>query len=70
MEIITAKGRRGWVRAVGGAVRDASRRVVEVRGAFRDISDHKRAEEARRQEAEALRASNDELKRFNLPWLA
>lgn len=45
MEIITARGRRIWVRTAGEAVRDASGAVVRVEGAFQDITDRKRIEE-------------------------
>lgn len=44
-EIITAGGRRVWVRTSGEAVRDESGAVVRVEGAFQDITDRKRAEE-------------------------
>ena len=44
MEIITARGKRVWVRALGTAIRDESGRVVTVRGAFQDITERVRAE--------------------------
>ncbi|MFN6999545.1 MAG: PAS domain S-box protein, partial [Elioraea tepidiphila] len=43
-EILTAKGERRWVRAIGEAVRDAHGRIVRVQGAFQDITPLKRAE--------------------------
>jgi PAS domain S-box-containing protein len=44
----TAKGRQIWVRSIGEAVRDAQGRIIRLQGAFQDISDRKRAEEALR----------------------
>jgi PAS domain S-box-containing protein len=44
MQIITAKGRRIWVRAIGRAVRNASGAIARVQGAFQDIDDIKRNE--------------------------
>ncbi|MDQ2070502.1 EAL domain-containing protein [Natronospira bacteriovora] len=44
LEVITAKGRRIWVRATGEAVYDRSGVVVTVQGALQDISDFKRAQ--------------------------
>ena len=44
MQIITAKGRRVWVRTIGEAERDASGKIVGVHGAFMDISERKRSE--------------------------
>ncbi|MCG6122538.1 MAG: PAS domain S-box protein [Microvirga sp.] len=39
LQIITAKGRRVWVRAIGEAVRNAIGDIVAVHGAFQDISE-------------------------------
>jgi PAS domain S-box-containing protein len=39
MEIITAKGRRVWVRTVGRAVRDEQGNIVRVQGSFQDITE-------------------------------
>ena len=44
MEIVTAKGRRRWVRTIGEAVRDGEGRIVRVRGAFQDVTEQKRVE--------------------------
>lgn len=44
MEIITARGRRAWVRAIAIAIRDGSGRVTGVQGAFQDINARKMAE--------------------------
>lgn len=44
MEIITAKGRRLWVRTIGEAERDASGKIIRVNGAFMDITEHKKSE--------------------------
>ncbi len=48
LEIITARGNRRWVLAVGEAVRDAADRIVQIQGAFQDITDRRRAEVALR----------------------
>ncbi len=44
MEIITATGKRVWVRAVGEAVRNKNGKIVRIHGAFQDISNQKQAE--------------------------
>ncbi|WP_290649615.1 EAL domain-containing protein [Aquisalimonas sp.] len=45
LAIITARGNRVWVRAIGEAVRDAAGTIVEVRGAIQDISEQREAQE-------------------------
>lgn len=44
MEIITASGKRVWVRTIGEAVHDEKGSIVKVQGAFQDISFRKQAE--------------------------
>lgn len=44
-ELVTAKGNRIWVRAMGTPVRDAGGQIVAVQGALQDISDMRLAEE-------------------------
>jgi PAS domain S-box-containing protein len=44
MEIITAHGRRVWVRTIGNAVRDDSGKIVGVQGSFQDITERRNAE--------------------------
>ena len=53
LQIVTAKGVRVWVRAMGEAVADREGTILRVQGAFQDISERKLAEEALR-ENEAL----------------
>jgi len=49
LEIVTARGERRWVRAIGEAVPDARGEIHTIQGAFQDLSDRKQAEaEARR----------------------
>lgn len=43
-QLITAQGKRIWVRAMGEAVRDADGAIVRVQGALQDISAQKDAE--------------------------
>jgi PAS domain S-box-containing protein len=54
MQVITAKGRHIWLRAIGEAVRDDSGAILRVQGAYQDISDRKLAAEEIRQVAERL----------------
>ena len=44
VELITAQGKRIWVRTIGEAVRDPYGRIIAVQGALQDISERKRAE--------------------------
>ncbi|MFN3324403.1 MAG: PAS domain-containing protein [Bryobacteraceae bacterium] len=45
LELVTAKGRPVWVRAMGEAVCDSAGEFRKVQGAIQDITDRKRAEE-------------------------
>ena len=53
----TATGRKIWVRSIGEAVRDADGTIIRLQGAFQDISEKKRAEEALRQAQDELHQS-------------
>lgn len=44
MQLITARGRRIWVRAVGEAIRDEAGNITRLQGAFQDIDVQKQAE--------------------------
>ncbi len=55
LEIVTAKGRRLWVRAIGEAVHDLDGQVVKVQGAFQDISGVRQGLEAMRLSEERFR---------------
>lgn len=55
LQIVSDKGRRIWVRAIGEAVRDAAGRIVAVQGAFQDISPLMSARERSYGLAERLR---------------
>jgi PAS domain S-box-containing protein len=46
LEIITARGRRVWVRTIGEAIRNSDGTIIRVQGAFQDITDRKLAEAA------------------------
>jgi PAS domain S-box-containing protein len=56
-ELLTARGRRIWVRSIGEAVRDPQGRIVGVQGAFQDITDRKRIEDEQRALADRLTAT-------------
>ena len=49
LQIVTASGRRVWVRQIGKAERDVAGRIVLLRGAFQDIDDRRRLQDQYRQ---------------------
>jgi len=63
LEILSAKKRRLWVRAIGEAVRDETGKIVKIQGAFQDISEARGGLEAVRISEERFRllsrATND-----------
>ncbi|MEW6187021.1 MAG: PocR ligand-binding domain-containing protein [Thermodesulfobacteriota bacterium] len=60
MQIITALGRRLWVRTIGEAVRDETGAIIQVRGAFQDITERKKNEEERERLIASERAARSE----------
>jgi PAS domain S-box-containing protein len=56
MEIITAKGRRVWVRTVGEAVKDENNKIVRIQGSFQDITEKQKMQEKLRKEQRQLLA--------------
>ncbi|MDP2853335.1 MAG: PAS domain S-box protein [Smithellaceae bacterium] len=44
MEIITANGKRVWIRTMGEPVKDEAGKIIKVHGAFQDITERKRFE--------------------------
>lgn len=44
-QLITNRGRRIWVRAMGGAVKNDAGRIVRLQGSLQDISERRRLEE-------------------------
>ncbi len=61
--LITAKGRRLWVRSIGEAVRDTNGQICQVQGGFQDITEQHLAAETIRESEERFRllakATND-----------
>lgn len=55
MEIITAKGRRVWVRTTAEAVKDDQGNIVRVQGSFQDITRNKTIEVALKENVEKYR---------------
>ena len=54
LQIVTARGRCIWVRAIGQAVRDVDGRIVQIQGAFQDITERRDAEWRARDLSERL----------------
>ena len=54
LEVLTAKGRRIWIRSIGQAERDAAGAIRRVQGAFQDITEQKLAQN-KLQQGESLR---------------
>ena len=59
MEIITSTGKRVWVRTIGETVRNEEGEIFKVEGAFQDITENKRADEA-------IRKAHDQLTKIIL----
>ncbi|WP_395057669.1 ABC transporter substrate-binding protein [Polaromonas sp.] len=76
MEIITARGRRVWVRSIAEAMQDSSGTIIRIYGSFQDITERRQAQESilrlnaeledrvRRRTAQ-LEAVNKELETFS-----
>ena len=47
MEIITANGKRVWVRTIGKPLKDEAGKIIKVQGGFQDITERKQAESQR-----------------------
>lgn len=45
VEIITARGRRVWIRVIGEGIRDGGGAVTRIQGAFQDITEKKQAKD-------------------------
>ena len=60
VELVTAKGRRVWVRAIGQAVKgDGDGSVERIQGAIQDITDRKRSDDLLREQASLLDKARD-----------
>jgi PAS domain S-box-containing protein len=58
-EIVTAKGRRCWIRVMGESVKGPSGRTTGLQGALQDISDRRRAADEHRAIAERMTTTLD-----------
>ena len=58
LEILTAKGKRIWVRSIGEAHRSENGKIIKVHGAFQDISEYKLAEKKLKENEASLRELN------------
>ncbi|MEQ8487013.1 MAG: PAS domain S-box protein [Pseudomonadales bacterium] len=71
-ELITAKGNRVWVRAIGEPERDTSGNVVAVQGAFQDISElvaaREESEGLARRLADTLESISDAFYTLDRDW--
>ena len=61
LRIVTAKGRRVWVRVIGEGVRDRQGAIRSIRGAFQDITELLEARESSRRLAEQLYQTLDNI---------
>jgi len=82
MEIITANGKRVWIRTIGEPIKNDSGKIIKVQGAFQDITERKKAADAVHQskkELDSLFKASPELisfigfdgyfKRLNPAWV-
>jgi PAS domain S-box-containing protein len=68
LEMVCADGTTKWLVARGEAQRDASGRVVQLRGTVQDITERKRAEELLRESEERLRMAARAGKMYAYEW--
>lgn len=61
LQVVTSRGQRVWVRSIGRAGLDPQGRVVQVHGAFQNISARKRATEETRRLASRLSSTLDSM---------
>ena len=61
LQLLHLDGTTGWIGAQGEAVRDATGRIVRLRGTAQDITERKRAEAALREYATVLESKNQAL---------
>jgi two-component system, cell cycle sensor histidine kinase and response regulator CckA len=61
LEIVARDGRLVKVRAIGEAVRDEAGRIVRVQGAFQDVTEARREQQERKDLAERLRSTMENI---------
>lgn len=70
--LITAKGERIWIRAIGEPEKDEEGRIIAVQGAFQDISEfietQEKTDQLSRQLVETLEHINDAFFTLNRDW--
>ncbi len=72
LQVITAQGKRLWARAIGEAVRDDDGTIIEIHGAFQDISEliaaRERSESLSRQLQQTLENISDAFMLIDHDW--
>lgn len=68
LQLVTAKGRPIWVRAVGEAIRDPEGKVSRVEGAIQEITDRKLVEQRQQQLARTLEHISDGFLTLDRHW--
>jgi len=68
VELLSAQGKRVWVRAIGEAVRDESGTITCIQGAFQDITEEKQQEHVLLQNRQRIRQLADAMPQ--IVWIA
>ena len=68
LELIRADGKTRWVTARGETERDATGRIVQLRGTVQDITERRRSQEALRESEERLRLAAQAGRMYAFEW--